>query len=61
MTTLLRYSDLEKRGIVRNRATLRRWIQKEGFPSGTMLGPNTKVWTEEEIAAYIAERQRRAG
>ncbi len=56
MTTLLRFSDLQARGVVNNWVTLRRWIDREGFPTGRMLGPNTRAWSEDEIAAWIASR-----
>ncbi len=52
----LRFSDLAERGIVRNRATLSRWIQELGFPRGVLLGPNTRAWTEEEVEAWLAVR-----
>ena len=55
-TVLLRFSDLKARGIVRNRTTLQRWKEKIGFPPGAMTGMNTRTWTEEEIADWLAER-----
>ncbi len=55
---LLRFADLKARGIVRNRATLSRWIRKINFPPGFMMGVNTRVWTEAEIAAWLVERAR---
>ena len=54
--TLLRFADLKARGIVNNWVTLRDWIEREGFPAGTLLGPNTRVWPEQEIADWIASR-----
>jgi hypothetical protein len=54
--TLLRFADLRTPGIVQNWPTLRRWIEFEGFPPGRKLGPNTRAWTDEEIANWIAER-----
>lgn len=56
MTTFLRFADLKDRGIVSNWVTLRNWIKKQGFPAGRMLGPNTRVWTEEEINAFLETR-----
>ena len=44
--TLLRFADLKQRQIVFNHVTLKRWIEREGFPPGCMLGPNTRVWRE---------------
>ncbi len=55
---LLRFADLKARGIVRNRATLSRWIRNLGFPPGVMIGMNTRAWPEGEIEAWLAERAR---
>jgi len=54
--TLLRFADLRARGIVKNWPTLQRWIENEGFPAGRLLGPNTRCWTEVEIAQWIDTR-----
>jgi len=40
--TLLRFRDLKDRKIVSNHVTLKRWIEREGFPPGMLLGPNTR-------------------
>ena len=56
MTKLIRFADLKARGIVRNWPTLRLWIEREGFPPGRHLGPNTRAWTEAEIEDWIAAR-----
>jgi len=55
-TTLLRFADLKARKIVSNWPTLKRWIDQEGFPPGIKLGPNSRAWTEEEIAEWLANR-----
>lgn len=55
-TMWLRFADLKLRGIVRNRTTLSRWIQKLDFPPGVMIGMNTRVWAEDEIERWIADR-----
>ena len=49
-------TDLKARRIVDNWMTLRRWIEHEGFPPGTVAGPNTRAWTDAEISQWIAER-----
>jgi predicted DNA-binding transcriptional regulator AlpA len=54
--TLLRFSDLKKRGIISNWPTLHRWIKFEGFPPGMLLGPNSRAWTDDEVAEWIAKR-----
>jgi Prophage CP4-57 regulatory protein (AlpA) len=53
---LIRFSDLKQRGIVNNHVTLQRWIEREGFPPGMMLGPNTRVWRESEIEQWLTSR-----
>ena len=56
MTTLLRFSDLKARGLVSNWVTLRNWIEKQGFPPGQKIGPNTRAWTAESVEAWLASR-----
>jgi hypothetical protein len=53
---LLRFIDLKQRNIVRNHVTLKRWIEREGFPPGLLLGPNTRVWHESSVEAWLATR-----
>ena len=53
---LLRFRDLKAREIVNNHVTLKRWIDEQGFPPGKMLGPNTRVWAEDEIVAWVKSR-----
>jgi hypothetical protein len=43
-------------GIVRNRMTLKRRIEKDGFPPGRLTGPNERTWNEAEIDAWYASR-----
>ena len=56
MTTLLRFRNLKDRGIVNSWPQLKRLQELHGFPLGRLLSPNVRVWTEEEIDAYIASR-----
>ena len=53
---LLRFADLKQRGVVRSRMTLARWIAGEGFPPGKLLSPSCRVWSEEEVARWLASR-----
>ena len=55
-TLLWRYPDLVERGIVRNRETLRRWIDSLGFPKPIPLGPNSIAWKAEDVEAWIESR-----
>ncbi|MDA2928287.1 AlpA family phage regulatory protein [Acidobacteria bacterium AH-259-O06] len=54
----LRYADLEQRGLVANRTTLRRWILAGRFPPPVHLGENTIAWPSDEVEEW--ERERRA-
>jgi hypothetical protein len=56
MITLLRFRDLKDRGIVANWPSLKRRIEKDGFPPGRMIGPGTRAWLETEIDAWVASR-----
>ena len=57
----VRFAGLKARGIVSNHVTLKRWIEKEGFPSGILLGPNTRAWREEDVEAWLASRPTERG
>ena len=52
----LRFVDLKRMKILSNHVTLKRWIEREGFPRGRMLGPNTRAWREFEIDAWLDSR-----
>ncbi len=55
MTVLLRFLDLQERGIARSWAQLKN-LQKNGFPLGKMLSPNCRVWSEDEVDAWLDSR-----
>ena len=56
MTIWLRFRDLKARGIVGTWPTFKRRIERDGFPPGRMIGPNTRAWTEEEIDEWYRSR-----
>jgi hypothetical protein len=56
MTKLLRFRDLQARGIINNWPSLKARITRDGFPPGSMIGPNTRAWTEAEVDAWIKSR-----
>ena len=56
-----RYSDLVEAGIVSNRVTLSRWIDKRGFPAPLELGPNTRGFPADEVDAWLSNRPRAKG
>jgi predicted DNA-binding transcriptional regulator AlpA len=51
-----RFADLKAAGLVKNRPTLNRWIEREGFPVGHMAGKNSRVWTEQEVMQWFRSR-----
>jgi predicted DNA-binding transcriptional regulator AlpA len=55
-TVLLRFADLKARGIVKNWMTLKRWIEKEGFPPGIKLAANTRAFPEDDVMQWLATR-----
>jgi hypothetical protein len=61
MTKLLRFRDLQERGIIPNWPTLRARINRDGFPRGRMLGANTRAWTEAEVETWIKSSDGRPG
>jgi hypothetical protein len=56
MDRFLSFNDLKDRGIVRNRVTLSRWIESQGFPQGVLLGPNTRRFSEREVENWLERR-----
>lgn len=56
MTKLLRFRDLQDRGIISNWPSLKTRITRDGFPPGRMIGPNSRAWTEVEVDAWIKSR-----
>jgi hypothetical protein len=52
----LSFRDLKTGGVVNNRVTLKRRIDKHGFPPGALYGPNSRRWDEDEVMAWIASR-----
>jgi predicted DNA-binding transcriptional regulator AlpA len=52
----LRFADLKAAGIVASWPALRLWIEREGFPPGRKLGPQTRVWSEKEICDWLESR-----
>jgi hypothetical protein len=56
MTRLLRFADLKARNIVRNWPSLKKLVEREGFPPGIKLGSNSRAWAESEIEEWIANR-----
>lgn len=52
----LRYPDLVGMGIVNSRMTLKRLIEKQGFPTGRLITPNARCWDGAEVDAWISGR-----
>jgi predicted DNA-binding transcriptional regulator AlpA len=55
---LVRFADLADLDIVKNRPQLRNLVKHQGFPPGRLAGPNTRVWSEDEILAWLESRRR---
>src|SRR6185436_7173218 len=51
-----RYDDLVAAGIVASWTTLLRLIDDEKFPTGVMIGPNTRAWPLSEVETWLASR-----
>jgi predicted DNA-binding transcriptional regulator AlpA len=56
MTAYLRFRDLKERGIVNSWAMLKIRVERDGFPPGTKLGPNTRAWREDKVQAWLDSR-----
>ena len=52
----VRFRDLVAAGIVQNWPTLLRLIAEDGFPTGTLLGRNTRAWRLDEIENWLRSR-----
>jgi len=53
---LLRFAHLKERHIIESWPQLKRLVETENFPPGRLLGPNTRVWFESEIDAWLKAR-----
>src|SRR5262245_33934195 len=56
MTVLLRFRDLQARGIVKSWPQLKNLTEKHDFPKGKMLSPNIRTWTEDEVYEWYEGR-----
>lgn len=59
---LLRFADLKLLGVVRDRATLRRWLKAktDPFPAPLVLSGNSIAWRAAEVRAWLDRRPRGA-
>jgi prophage regulatory protein len=55
-STLIRFRTLQQRGIIPNRVTLKRRIDRDGFPKPIRLGENSVAWIEAEVDAWLQAR-----
>lgn len=51
-----RFPELKEAGIVNNRVTLRRWVEKGYFPFPVRLGPNSVAWVADEVDQWVRDR-----
>jgi predicted DNA-binding transcriptional regulator AlpA len=52
----LRMKQLSELGISKSYPDLNNKITRYGFPQGRYLGANTRVWTEDEVMAWLDSR-----
>jgi predicted DNA-binding transcriptional regulator AlpA len=52
----LRFRDLQARGIITSWPILKRRVDHDGFPPGKKVGPNTRIWDEAEVDAWVDSR-----
>ena len=56
LPTFIRFADLQARGIVNSYPQLKHLQEEQGFPTGRMLSPQVRAWTEQEIADWLDTR-----
>ena len=61
LSKLLRFNELRARGIVTNWPSLRRLVERHGFPPGYRLGSQLRAWREDEVETWIDSRRVPAG
>lgn len=54
---LLTFNELVRRGIFSNRMTLKRAMEKHGFPSPYRPGDRRVLWAEAEVYNWLAGRK----
>ena len=52
MKLLLFFPDLQASGVANNWTTLNRRIERDGFPTGHMIG-RRRAWTPGEVLAWL--------
>jgi len=52
----VKFADLREAGICGTYPALRLLVEQHGFPVGRWFGANTRVWTVDEIMAWLAAR-----
>jgi hypothetical protein len=52
----VRFRNLREAGIVDSWEQLSQLIGRYGFPSGTLLSPNVRVWDVDDIRQWLASR-----
>ncbi|MGB8899568.1 MAG: AlpA family phage regulatory protein, partial [Methylocella sp.] len=57
--SILRYRDLQDRGIFNNRMALARALRQYNFPPPIELGSNSIGWDSADVAAWLSARPRR--
>ncbi len=53
---ILRFKNLKELNIANSWARLNRLVENEGFPPGRMMGPNTRIWFQDEVDGWLENR-----
>ena len=54
LPTYIRFRDLKERGIVDSWPQLKFMIDNYGFPAGRLASPQVRIWSQDEVADYLA-------
>jgi hypothetical protein len=52
----LRFRDLQARGIITSWPVLKQRVDRDGFPPGKKVGPNTRIWEDTEVYEWVDSR-----
>jgi predicted DNA-binding transcriptional regulator AlpA len=53
---LLRFKDLRRLGVVSSWPQLRYMQENYGFPTGLLLGANSRAWRASEVTQWLGSR-----
>jgi predicted DNA-binding transcriptional regulator AlpA len=56
LSRLFRFKHLKQLGIADSWSGLRHLQKHQNFPAGLLLGPCSRVWSEDEIKSWLSTR-----